>query len=120
RQPQGRDRLELSFVLGSSARGQREIMYLRSCMGKSTLASLVVLTLLTLLVVSTPLPAGKDNIFVPLIDLPKGLAVVYFFKDHSYGKAEHRVYANGKMVGVLTKGTYFPLLVQPGQVSISS
>lgn len=58
----------------------------------------------------------KGERFVPVGELPDGLAVVYFFRSvHSQGLRS--VSANGRLVGVWTeRHTYFPLLVPPGEL----
>lgn len=58
--------------------------------------------------------------FVPVGELPDGLSVVYVFMKHWSGRGLLQVFANGRPVALMSPGKYFPLLVRPGELTLTS
>ena len=63
----------------------------------------------------------KGKAFVPVGEVPEGLGVVYVFRNAAGDKVSRvilSVFANGRLVGTLMRGTYLPILVAPGEVTL--
>ena len=76
---------------------------------------------------------GKDKAFSPVVEIPPNKGILYIYRNDTnsldgftffnylvFGHTVHTIEANGKPITIMENGGYFPYIIDPGELKLTT